>query len=267
MKITFLLIDGLNLIRRVYAAQPREDGTERVQSALESCTQSLRRALRECSPTHTACVFDSDEPGWRHALYPEYKAGREPMPDALHENLKLFETEFLTMGIPSLMVPAAEADDVIATLACKTAENDGRVIILSTDKAYCQLLYEHIILRDHFNKKSLDSAAVVEKFGVQPGQFVDFLALTGNSTNNIHGVPGVGPKTAARLLNDIGPLEDILAVGHTVRGKVGEMLYTHADDARLARKLVRLKTDLTLGVNLRDFRYIPPIAGGDGGKD
>jgi protein Xni len=258
MNIRLLLIDGLNLIRRVYAAQPGEDGPERTQSALTASTQSLLRALRECRPTHAVCVFDSEEPGWRSALYPEYKAGRTPMAEDLHANLPQFKDAFLKCGVSSLEFPAMEADDIIASLARKLAEFKGEVIILSTDKTFFQLLSGHITVRDHFRKKNLGSDDVTEKFGIMPEQFEDLLALSGDSTNNIPGVPTVGPKTAARLLNEIGDMEDILAVAHTIPGKLGEMLYKHGDDARLSKKLVRLKTDLSLGLNLKDFRYIRP---------
>ncbi|MBN2283151.1 MAG: flap endonuclease Xni [Deltaproteobacteria bacterium] len=255
MDITFLLVDGLNLIRRVYAAQPAEEGPDKAESALTAAVQSLERALRECRPTHAVCVFDSDERSWRHDVYPRYKEGREPMPGALRANLRLFEIAFEEHGVSCLRFPAIEADDIIATLAVKTARHDNRVVILSTDRMFMQLLSERIVLRDHFNKRTLDHEHVREKYGVTPEQFVDLIALTGDSTNAIPGVPSVGPKTAARLLNEIGPLEDILAVAHTVPGKTGEMLHAHAEDARISRELARLRTDLDLGVNLRVFRW------------
>jgi protein Xni len=256
MHIRFLLIDALNLIRRVYAAQPGEDGTERTESALSASVQSLERALRECGPTHSVSVFDSGEKGWRHEIYPDYKAGRESMPETLYTSLPQFKEAFSECGVPSLEFPAMEADDIIGTLADKTAKNGGNIIILSTDKVFFQLLSKHVIVRDHFNRKDMDSEYVKERYGVYPEQFEDFLALSGDTTNNISGVTGVGPKRAAKFLNEIGNLEDILAVAHTIPGKPGEMLYRQGDNARLAKQLVALKTDLSFGLNLRDFRYI-----------
>ncbi len=256
MHIKLLLIDALNLIRRVYAAQPGEDGSERTESALAASVQSLERALRECGPTHAVSVFDSEEKGWRHELFPDYKAGRESMPEALYTSLPQFKAAFSECGVSSLEFPSMEADDIIGTLAHKTAENGVNVTILSTDKAFFQLLSKRIIVRDHFNRKDLDSAYVEERYGIYPEQFEDFLALSGDSTNNISGVTGVGPKRAAKFLNEIGNLEDILAVSHTIPGKPGEMLYRHGDDARLSKQLVALKTDLSFGLNLKDFRYI-----------
>lgn len=254
MNIKLLLVDALNLIRRVYAAQPGDDGPERVEGAITASSLSLQRALREATPTHAICVFDSKEPGWRLRLYADYKAGRNPIPAALEKGLKEFEESFLKSGVSSFTFPGVEADDVIATLATKVAARGGNAVILSTDKVFIQLLDNFISLHDHFNDRDLDHSYVVGKFGVKPGQFIDFLALVGDKTNNINGVPSVGPKTAARLLGEIGTLDDILTVAHTIPGKMGETIYGHKEEARLSRSLVTLQRDLSLGVNLRDFR-------------
>jgi protein Xni len=265
MDIRFLLVDALNLIRRVYAAQPGDDGPERAQSALHSCAQSLQRALKEARPTHAVCVFEGEGPSWRYRAYLEYKAGRTPMPQALLEALKTFESAFLDQGVFSFRLPGVEADDVIATLAVKAASRQGRVTILSTDKVFLQLLSDRIAVRDHFGQRDLDTAHVREKFGVDPGRFGDFLALCGDSTNNIKGVPGVGAKTAARLLSEHGNLEAVLANAGTIGGRIGPALEAHRDRVLLAHDLVRLRTDLELGVNLKFFRCAR--AGGAAGPD
>jgi len=254
MTIRLLLVDALNLIRRVYAAQPGEDGPERVEGALASTVGSLRRAVRECEPTHGAIVFEGEGPSWRHKRYAYYKAGRTPMPEALKTGLPLFKEAFLEEGLDSLGFSAREADDVIATLATKVATRGGEVVILSTDKTSLQLLSDRIVVRDHFQQRDLDRAFVMDKYGVEPVQFVDFLALTGESTNNIKGVPGVGRKTAARLLRDFGTLDRLISETCVVKGKVGEALAEHAEEVRLARALVTLRKDLELGVNLKSFR-------------
>jgi len=255
MKVRFLLVDGLNMIRRVYAAHPGEDSPEKVEGAGKACSQSLLRALRESRPTHAVCVLEGEGPSWRHQVYAEYKAGRLPMPDALKAGLTEIEKEFSRLGVSSLSFPALEADDVIATLATKVAFRQGHVVILSTDKMFLQLLSNRIQVRDHFRQRDLDGSYVREKFGVKPEQFVDFLSLTGDSTNNIRGVPGVGQKTAATLLKDFGSLDAILSSSSTLKGKLGERLKDHAEEARAARTLIFLKTDLDLGVNLISFRY------------
>lgn len=256
MKIHFLLIDALNLIRRIYAALPGDDGPGRVDDARHSSVQSLQRALRECPPTHVAAVFDSAERGWRSLQYPAYKAGRTPMPAALGEKLPEFKEAFRDIGISSVEVAAMEADDIIATLATKVADRKGQVTILSTDKAFVQLLSDHIAVRDHFQKRDVTGDYVNARFHVRSDQFVDLLALAGDSTNNISGVPSIGFKTAAGLLKQFDTLEDILSSAYVIPGRIGETLRAHSEEARTAQTLVRLGIDLELGLNLRSFRYI-----------
>ena len=254
MRIRLLLVDALNLIRRVYAAHPGEDGPDRVDGALASTVGSLRRAVRECEPTHVAVVFEGHGPSWRRQRYAGYKAGRTPMPEALQSSLPRFEEAFLEQGIASLSFPGLEADDVIATLASKVASRGGAVVILSTDKAFLQLLSDRIQVRDHFQQRPLDRAFVIDKYGVEPEQFVDFLALTGESTNNIQGVPGIGRKTAATLLIQYGTLDQVCSASGAIKGKLGESLRKHTEGVRMSQTLVCLRKDLELGLNLRSFR-------------
>jgi len=255
MNINFLLIDALNLIRRVYAAQPGDNGPGRVDDTLRTSVHSLQRALRECQPTHAVCVFDGHEPSWRHGLYAEYKAGRTPMPEVLGLNMDRLKGAFSEIGVRSVCVPTLEADDIIATLAGKVASRGGAVVILSTDKMLLQLVSDLIVVRDHFQRLNMDRAYIKEKLHVRPDQLVDLFALAGYATNNIPGVPNVGVKTAARLLGELENLDTILSVAHTIKGKLGEMLYRHAEDARLSQSLVRLKDSIELGLNLKSFRY------------
>jgi len=252
-----LLVDALNLIRRVYAAQPGEDGAERAEGARASSVQSLRRGLRECAPTHAVCVFDGAGPGWRHELYPEYKAGHARMPEALAAALESYRLAFAEIGVASLSKPRLEADDVIATIACKAAEAGASAIILSTDKIFLGLLANGIHVRDHFRSVDSDAQDVIAKFGVRPEQLADYLALSGDRGNNLHGVPGIGPKTAAELLSRFETLDDVLQGAGDLEGKLGERLRDHASEARLCRRLVGLRTDLELGANLSELRYVP----------
>ena len=257
MTIRLLLVDALNLVRRVYAAQPGDDGPDRAEGAKLSSTQSLRRALRECRPTHTVAVFDGQPPTWRHRLHNGYKAGHRPMPGALSDALPAYREAFAALGVQSLERPELEADDVIATLATKVRAGGGSAIILSTDKIFLQLLDESILVRDHFQQRDLDHAWMTDRFGIEPERLVDYLALTGDSANGIAGVQGIGPKTAARLIADFGTLEAILAAASrsgAIAPGLTAKLVEHEQDARLAQSLMRLRIDLRLGVNLRYLR-------------
>ena len=259
MTLRLLLVDALNLVRRVYAAHPGEDGPERVEGALESCDRSLKRALEECEPTHALVVFDGVGPTWRHESFPEYKANHRPMPEVLAEALPEVRRRFAQRGVASFSLAGQEADDVIATLAVKTAGSGGQAAILSTDKAFLQLLAPGISCRDHFKRENLGPDYVRERFGVDPEHFVDYLALTGDPSTGIPGVSGVGPKTATLLLGRFGTLDRLLAA--VERGEAGELtaarlrrLQEGTEDALRSRRLLRLSTDLDLGLNLRDLR-------------
>jgi protein Xni len=255
--IRLLLIDGLNLIRRVYAAQPGEDGPEKAQAGCDSSVGSLKRALRESSPTHAVVVLEGHEPTWRHGLLPSYKEGHAPMPEALSDALSDYREAFAKLGVSSFELPRLEADDVIATLAVKVAAAGGHAHLLSTDRIYLQLLSDRISVRDHFAQRDLDRNEVLRRFGVEPEELLDFLALAGDSSNGIPGVRGVGAKTAAKLLCAHGSLTAILTAareGSDLSPGLAEKLITHAEDARLARTLFTLRTDLDLGINLRELR-------------
>ncbi len=254
MGVQFLVVDALNLIRRVYAATPEDSEPQHFEGALQATVQSLRRALREADPTHVVAIFDGTEPTWRHQLYQDYKAGRKPMPEPLRDGLDQYRVAFQELGVSSISKPELEADDVAATLATKVAEHDGQAVILSTDKVYCQLIQDGITIRDHFLKQDLDRGYVAQKFGVLPELLVDFWALAGNASTHIPGVPGIGAKTAAKLLEEHGNLEGVLAGSGSIVGKLGERLRGGMEQARMSRRLAGLRCDLELGWNLKMFR-------------
>lgn len=250
-----LLIDGFNLIRRIFEARPHDDALLQ-QEVIVSATQSIGRAVRKFKPTHICCVFDSHDKSWRHLLYPEYKKNRKPTPALLLDALPRFEESFMEAGIHCLMVPGYEADDVIATLARKIEGAGGTVFILSTDKGFMQLLSSQIRLFDHFHDLEIDRYAVSEKFGVSCEQLLDYWALTGDPTNNIKGVAGIGSKTAQRLLEEYKTLGAILA--NPPPGRVGKLISGKVKEATISRQLIALKTDVEVGINLKLLRYNAP---------
>jgi protein Xni len=257
MGLTVLLVDALNLIRRVDAAQRDDSGRYTGSSVIDSCVQSLKRALKECDPTHAVCVFEGKGPSFRTEIYENYKSGRPPMPHDLEESLPGIREAFLDAGVKSVEVESLEADDIIATLACKVESKKGRVIILSTDKVFLQLLSGYILVRDHFKKSFLDEAYVFEKFRIRPYQLADLLALAGDSTNTIPGIPGVGMKTASKLLSEYQTLENILAQAPAMGTKLGQTIGKSEQDALMFQGLLRLRRDIELGLNLQSFRYHP----------
>jgi protein Xni len=254
MPVRLLLVDGLNLIRRVHAARGDGDEAARAEGAIVASLQSLKRALAESAPTHVACVFEGDPPTVRQRIHPDYKHGRTPMPEALRAALSRIQQAFLDAGVPSLTVTHEEADDVIATLAVKVAARGGDVIILSTDRGFHALVSERIMVRDHFAALDLRRADVVARYGVEPERLFDLWALAGLASSGVGGVPGIGPKTAARLIAAHGDLEGAIAAAAMLPGRVGAALREHAQLARWTRAFVALRQDVPLGTNLQALR-------------
>ncbi len=249
-----LLVDGFNMIRRIYEASPHDGDTVKPE-VITSAAHSLSRALRKHKPSHACCVFDSHEQTWRHQLFAEYKANRKPTPVALLDALADFEKVFLELGVRSICIPGFEADDVIATLAKGLGNKGGIVTILSTDKNFLQLLDDHVIVYDHFKNTEYSRGWVVGKYGVRHDQLIDYWALTGDATNNIKGVPKIGPRTAKSLLASFKTLNALMA--RPPDSPTGLRIMEHKKDAEIARQLVQLKTDMKLGINLKQLRYIP----------
>ena len=272
-----LLVDGLNLVRRIYAAVPDESqqtdnamhsSGEHLAGVIASSAASLRRALNQHRPSHCVVVFDGDGRNWRHQLYPDYKKNRPPMPEPLRNELGQFEQAFNGVGVECILLAGYEADDIIATVAVKIAQRceqhddeqhgNGGALILSTDRNYCQLLSENITVFDHFGQRYLDAGMVTKRFQVEPRQLPDLLALAGDSSLSIPGVKSIGIRTAAKLLIDYDTLEKVLEAAKDMPGKLGGKLRSGREDARLAKTLFTLKTDVDLGINLNQWRFHPP---------
>ncbi len=251
-----LLIDGLNIVRRIYEAIQIPDSPDKAKRAIGSSVGSVRRALQEHNPTHVLAAFDHGGPTWRHALYGAYHSSRKPKPEPLKEAIPKIIKLIEDLGVCTIKVPEVEADDVIATVFGHwKARSHGRVTILSTDKDLASLVSEGARVFDHFGGSWRDEAWVVKKFGVDAARLQDLLALTGDATDDIPGVPGVGPKTAAKWLNEHGSLDVLIERAGAITGKAGEALRANIDQARLSRQLVEFKTDLSLGLTWKALRY------------
>jgi len=218
-----------------------------------TCVNALIKIVEQHKPSHALAVFDSQQPCWRHNLFDGYKKGRKKMPEYLADKLLDIQDAFMEQGIDSLTSDEDEADDLIATLAVKMALHGQKVTIISTDKGYLSLLSPNIHIYDYFNRRYLDEEHVQNKFNVKSSQLIDFWTLTGDNTNKIEGVSGIGQVNAAKLLNQYGSLKAILTATD-VKPSLKESLDQSHDKMDLARKLLTLKQDIPLGFNLKDIR-------------
>ncbi|TWX68021.1 flap endonuclease Xni [Colwellia demingiae] len=268
MSAHLILIDALNLIRRVYAVQERpfiqikQDHDDELSASTlkqvlfntqNTCVNALIKIIDQHQPTHALAVFDSQEPCWRYQLFEGYKKGRKKMPDHLANKLIDIQDAFMEQGVDSLTSDEDEADDLIATLAVKMALHGQKVTIISTDKGFLPLLSPNIHIYDYFNRRYLDEEHVQSKFSVKTSQLIDFWTLTGDNTNKIEGVSGIGQVNAAKLLNQYGSLKAILEASD-LKDSLAEKLAQSLEQMDLARKLLTLKQDIPLGFNLKDIR-------------
>ncbi|MGX9418760.1 flap endonuclease Xni [Vibrio sp. RC27] len=253
--IHLVIIDALNLIRRVHSAQPDPNDIARTTT---TTIRTLTRVINEAQPTHIVAVFDHnhEDRGWRAELLPSYKEGRKPMPSALQEGLESIQDAWWELGIDSLLSEGDEADDLVATLAVKVASHNEKVTIISTDKGYCQILSPTLQIRDYFQHRWLDAPFIEKEFGVKPEQLADYWGLTGISSSQMSGIPGVGPKAAKEILTQFPTIEAAYA-SDEIAAKYRKKLDEHIEIARICRQVASLKTDIELGFNLQDLRLKP----------
>lgn len=246
-----VLIDGANYAFRAYHALPRlSNAAGQPTNAVYGFAQLLARYVREIRPDYLAVVWDAPGPSWRRLKYPEYKAQRKPMDPDLRDQLPWFKPLAEAFNVAFLSVPTVEADDVIATLALRYRDTCD-VQILSTDKDLMQIVGGGITLEDSIRAKLYDPPAVVEKWGVPPERLRDLLALMGDSSDNVPGVPGIGPKRASDLINSFGSLDALYArLPELGTSKVRASLEAHQAEARLSLELVTLVTDVEVGAEL-----------------
>lgn len=253
-----VLVDGSSYLYRAFHAMPSLTNSKGLHTgATYGITNMLRRLLTDYEPSHLAVVFDAKGKTFRDDLYAEYKANRPPMPAEMRQQLEAIRSLVKALGMPLLEVPGVEADDVIGTLAEQGEKHGFDVTISTGDKDMAQLVNNSVTLVNTMDNSRLDPNGVQSKFGVEPGQMVDYLTLIGDTVDNVPGVPKVGPKTAVKWLKEYGSLDDIVEHAGDIGGKVGENLRDCLDRLPLSRQLVTIKCDVDLGVAPDDLVRMP----------
>lgn len=252
----FILVDGSYYLFRTYHALPKtmQNSQGLVTNAIRGTLNALLKLMRRYHPTHMAVCFDTKSPTFRHAMSEEYKANRPKMDVELAEQIPYIHSLVVALGIPLLRIEGAEADDIIGTLAHRAVAEGHHVVISTGDKDMMQLINDCVILEDSFTGKVTDSAGVVEKFGINPEQMIDFLTLMGDSSDGIKGVPGIGKKTAKDLLNQYGNIDNMLKNVTDIKGRAGKNLVEYADDIPFNAQLATIVTDLDIGQNWQDLK-------------
>ncbi|WP_104492269.1 DNA polymerase I [Acinetobacter indicus] len=255
----FVLVDGSYfLFRAFHALPPLTTSTGIHTNAIRGAISAIQKLMRRTQPTHMAVIFDTPEPTFRHELSPIYKGDRPSMPDELSQQIPYLHALIRALGIPLYMLPGAEADDIIGTLA-KRAEGEGHQVLISTgDKDMAQLVTDKVTLEDSFKEKPMDVQGVFEKFGVWPNQIVDYLTLMGDASDGIMGVPGVGAKTAAKLLTEYGSLGGILENVDKIKGRVGQNIKDNVDGIAIDHQLASIVCDLDMGLTFADLKLCDP---------
>ncbi len=251
----FVLVDGSSYLFRAYHAMPGFSNSRgEPTGTIYGVINMIRRLLKDYTPEHIAIVFDAKGKTFRNDMYPEYKANRPPMPDDLRRQIEPIHEIIRAMGLPLLCVEGVEADDVIGTLAAEATAKKIDTLISTGDKDMAQLVNGHVTLINTMTDSISDVQGVREKFGVAPEQIIDYLTLVGDTSDNIPGVPKVGPKTAAKWLNQYGSLDQLLAHADEIKGKVGESLRNSLEQIPLSRQLVTIKCDVPLDVSIDELQ-------------
>lgn len=255
---TLLLVDGSSYLYRAFHALPDlRNRHDEPTGAIYGVLSMLRRLHKDYPADYSACVFDAKGKTFRDEIYPQYKAHRPPMPADLSGQIASLHECIEAMGWPLLMIDGVEADDVIGTLAKQATQSGMQCVISTGDKDIAQLVDSRIKLINTMSNELLDEAGVQKKFGVTPAQIRDYLALVGDSTDNIPGVEKVGPKTAVKWLLQYGSLDNIIAHAHEIGGVVGENLRKAIPWLQTSRTLLTIKCDVTLPIDLHDLVVKP----------
>lgn len=253
-KERFLIVDGSNLLYRAFYALPRltsSDGTP--TGAVYGFVSSLQKVRNRFSPRYLCVVFDAPGPTFRDELYEGYKETRQKMPEDIAAQIPIIKEIIDISGIKSVELEGVEADDVIGSLSRIAAKLDLEVVIVSSDKDLCQLVEKNVQMFDSLKDKLVKAPDVLKKFGVEPEKIVDLLALSGDQSDNIPGVPGIGNKTAAALLQEFGSVENLTKNLDFVKGKRRELLRENLEKIRISRELAKIKDDVPLPFQMEDF--------------
>ena len=248
-----ILIDGTAYLYRAFHALPPLTNKQGENTgAIHGFLKALFKIIEDFAPEHIGLIFDAKGKNFRHDIYSEYKANRSKMPDELSEQIpKLYEILEL-LGYPPIIIDGVEADDVIGTLS-KQFRKTKDVRIFSGDKDFAQLVNSSVAIINPITLEIMDEVAVKKKFGIDAKYIIDYLALVGDKSDNIPGLPGVGSKTASRLINQYGSVENIIKNKNLISGKVGETLKENVDQLKLSKILATIKEDLDLNINLKNL--------------
>ena len=254
-----LLIDGSNYLFRAYhALPPLTTSRGEPTGALKGFRAMLQNVYRLIAPDYVACVFDAHAKTFRHTLYPEYKANRPPMPEDLRSQIEPIHELVRLLGWPLLEVEGVEADDVLATLAKRAAEEGIEAYIATGDKDLAQVVNASVKLVNTMTHEVIDASGVKAKYGVPPERIIDYLTLMGDKVDNVPGVQKCGPKTAVKWIDQFGSLEGVIAAADSVTGKIGEYLRLALPTLDLSRKLVTINCDVTLEVSPKELLLSKP---------
>jgi len=254
-----VLVDGsAYLYRAFHAMPPLTNSKGQPTGAIYGVVNMLRRLVADYHPKYMAVIFDASGKTFRDDIYSEYKATRASMPDDMRSQIKPLYSLVEKMGFPLLIVPGVEADDVIGTLSVRATEKGLKTIVSTGDKDMAQLVNEHVTLVNTMTDTLMDVAGVQEKFGVPPDQIIDYLALVGDTSDNIPGVPSCGPKTAAKWLAAHGSLQKIIENADSVKGKIGEKLREAVAHLPMSYELATIRLDLDLDKDIDQLTLQAP---------
>lgn len=258
MKPPLILIDGSSyFFRAFHALPPLTNSKGQPTGAIYGVANMIKKIIKDYQPEEIAVVFDAKGKTFRDEWYPEYKAHRPPMPQELSSQFQPLIQLLQAMGLPLLIIDGVEADDVIGTLATQATDKGIPVVVSTSDKDMAQLVNEHVSLINTMSNYSMDINGVKEKFGVLPEQIIDYLTLIGDTVDNIPGVTKCGPKTAVKWLTEYQTLDNLMSHADDIGGKVGEYLRESIPHLPLSKKLVTIKTDLDLPLNLNQLTPNP----------